>query len=277
VCFALLIIVAEQRYFYATQIRALLTAGVAPLQYVIDWPVKMYGWLEDSLTAQDALLKENTQLKAERILLKAQLQKFATLNRENKQLRELLDTKPQIPGRVVAAQLLAVDTSAFKEQVFLDKGLQQDVYVGQPVIDAHGLVGQVVEVGPLTSRVLLITDHRSAIPVQVNQSGLRAIAVGNSTGSQLQLLHVPKSAEIEPGDLLVTSGLDRRFPEGYPVGSVASVEYPAGEAFAKIQVTPSAELYRNRIVLLVWPSVEDQLLNDYLVNSHDIGGVGNDH
>ncbi|NKB47403.1 MAG: rod shape-determining protein MreC, partial [Legionellales bacterium] len=265
------VIVAEQRYFYTSQVRVLLTAGVAPLQYVIDWPVKLYGWVENGLTSQDALLKENAQLKAEQILLKAQLQKFAMLSHENKQLRALLDTKPNIPGRVIAAQLLAVDSSPFKNQVFLDKGLQQDLYKGQPVIDAHGLVGQVIEVGPLTSRVLLITDHRSAVPVQINGSGLRAIAVGSGVGNYLQLSYVPKSAGVEVGDVLVTSGLDRRFPEGYPVGTITTIEYPPGEGFAKILVEPSAELYRNRIVLLIWPSTEDQLLNDYLVNSHDIG------
>ncbi len=217
------------------------------------WPLQLLGWLDSSITSHESLLQENTNLRAEQILLRAQVQQLISLEKENKQLRALLQSSPRAQGKVVAAQLLAVDTDPFSQEVILDRGSRVGVFVGQPVLDANGVMGQIIKVGPLTSLVLLLTDTRSAIPVQVSSNGTRAIAKGTGAVDSLELLNIPKTTQIKSGDLLVTSGLGQRFPEGYPVGTVKSVISRPGNHFADITVTPAAHLNRSRLVLLVWP------------------------
>jgi len=140
----------------------------------------------------------------------------------------------------------------FSRRIVLNKGSREGVHEGQSLIDSRGVMGQVVHVGPFTSNALLITDPSHALPVQVNRNGLRAVAIGTGPLNRLRLSHVTNDADIAEGDTLVTSGLGGRFPRGYPVGRVVSIERDKGRPFASIVVEPSAELERNREVLLVW-------------------------
>jgi rod shape-determining protein MreC len=158
-----------------------------------------------------------------------------------------------VQARDVIAQLLAVDVNPFTRQVVVNRGKDDEVYEGQPVMDGDGVIGQVISVGPTLSRVMLLTDDRSAVPVQVQTKGIRAIAVGKSHSDQLQLINIPDTTEISAGDSLVTSGLGLRFPVGYPVGKVVSVSHHANNRFATVIVQPSARFHRSRQVLLVWP------------------------
>lgn len=240
-------------------LRATLTWIVTPLQYIIDWPGKLSHWSHETLVSRNTLITRNRQLQDELLQLQGQLQRQLNLERENATLRALLKSSDRIQGHVLAAQLLAVNTAPFVNEVILNKGQQANVTVGQPVIDANGIMGQVVEANPLTSRVLLINDTRSAIPVQVNRNGIRAIAMGRGSTGDLTLLHVPETADIRVGDLLVTSGLGQRFPIGYPVADVSAVEHHSGEAFTTIMATPRAHLNRSRQVLLVWPQKNNLL------------------
>ncbi len=128
--------------------------------------------------------------------------------------------------------------------------------MGQPLIDAHGVMGQVIHVSPFSSSALLITDPSHALPVQLNRNGLRSVAVGTGASNTLELTHLPNNADVVVGDIVVTSGLGGRFPSGYPVGTVISVETDTGQPFAKVAVEPAAQLERNREVLLVWPGQE---------------------
>jgi rod shape-determining protein MreC len=153
----------------------------------------------------------------------------------------------------LVAQLLAVATDPFVKQVVLDKGHKDKVFVGQPVLDAYGVMGQVIQVGPLTSRVLLISDSHSGVPVQVARNGVRAIAVGDAYTGKLRLMNVQHTVDIRPGDVLITSGLGQNYPEGYPVGQVTHVSKDPGLQFVTIAVEPAAHLDRSRGVLLVWP------------------------
>jgi len=235
------------------KIRSALSVVVVPVQYLVNVPIEFTTWLDNYLTAQHKLLQENNKLRANQLLLQAKLQRFMALEKENASLRALLSSAAHIDGQVLVAQILAVNANPFDQQVVLDKGKQHGVYIGQPVLDASGVVGQVIDVGPLTCRVLLITSSRSAVPVQDNRSGVRAIAVGNGYSGNLQLMYVPDTVDIRVGDLLMTSGLGLKFSVGYPVGIVTEVEYPTDQSFAKIIVAPNAALNRSRQVLLVWP------------------------
>jgi len=177
----------------------------------------------------------------------------AALEQENRRLRELLDSSPVLGEEVVVADVIAVDSNPSSRQILINKGSRQHIYVGQPIADAQGVLGQVIQVNPYTSTALLISDARHALPVQVNRTGVRAIAVGAGESDRLLLSFVPTNADIAPGDLVVSSGLDNRFPAGYPVGKVAEVTVVPGEPFSRIVVEPSAQLGRSREVLLVWP------------------------
>jgi rod shape-determining protein MreC len=246
--------ILDNRVAAVSQVRAVLSIPLIPLQYAVSWPIEFFDQLGGSISSRDALIKENFNLKAEQLRLKAQVQRLRALELENNQLKALMSSSAEVQGKVLIAQLLAVATEPFVNQVLLDKGSNDGVYVGQPVLDANGVMGKVIQISPLTSRVLLINDRHSGVPVQVARNGIRAIAVGDAFTGQLRLMHVPQTADVRTGDMLITSGLGDHFPEGYPVGQVTLVEKDPGLQFATISIEPTAHLDRSRGVLLVWPS-----------------------
>jgi len=141
----------------------------------------------------------------------------------------------------------------------INKGRREGVYDGQAIVDANGVMGQIVHVGPFSSTVLLLTDPTHAIPVQINRNGLRSVAVGTGQSHILHLEHLPNNVDIKEGDLIVSSGLGSRFPPGYPVGIVYNISRIPGEPFAKVTILPSAQLEKSREVLLVWPKSVPEL------------------
>ncbi|STX28361.1 rod shape-determining protein MreC [Legionella beliardensis] len=254
----------DYHYHYLNNVRHAFSFIVAPLQYAVDYPVRIIGWVQSLVSAKTALINENMQLRYQQTLLEAELQKLLVIKEENSQLRELLLTSSRAKMKAMAAQILAVDTTIARQVVILNKGKRDGVYVGQPVLDAKGVMGQVIDVGYMTSTVLLISDAKSAVPVRNNRTGERAILVGLNNISQLSLINLPKTSSIAKGDLLVTSGLGRLYPEGYPVGKVDSVTSIPGEAFIKVDVNPIALLNRNRLVLLIWPDKDQSELTAQL-------------
>lgn len=209
--------------------------------------------LAENFKAREVLIADNERLRAENLMLRSHTVKFSALERENERLRKLLDSTADLREEVVVADTLSIEPGASSRQIVINRGARQGVYEGQPVADAFGIVGQVMQVGPFTSTVLLITDPRHALPVQINRSGVRAVANGEGEGDLLVLSFVPTNADIRVGDLVVCSGLGHQFPAGYPVGEVKSLDVEPGEPFAKIIVAPSAHIGRSREVLLVWP------------------------
>lgn len=232
-------------------IRSGLSAVVSPLQFVVSFPFDMAHKIKEAVMSQEALLQENELLKAQLLSERLKSQKFLSLEKENQALKALLNSSQYVGVDVKIAELMAVFTTVGKREVVLREGAKQGIYEGQPVLDAFGIVGQVIQVGPDTSRVMLINDQRSAIPVEDSRSAFRAILEGDN--DRLLLMHVPKTEDVQVGDLLLTSGLDRRFPQGYPVGVVSMVSRPIDEPFAVITVDSSAHLSRLRFVLLLWP------------------------
>jgi rod shape-determining protein MreC len=226
---------------------------VSPIQYVVNWPIQFVDNVATDLETHKSLLQENTELKAQLLLLHARVQKMLAIEHENKALSDLLQSSVNAGGKVLQAQILAVSPDPFLHQVVINKGSTSGVFLGQPVLDAFGIMGQVIQVGLVSSRVLLLTDSSSAIPVQDSRSGLRAIAVGDSGLDSLLLKDVTQTSNIKVGDLLITSGLGGRYPYGYPVGEVSKITLPPGAHFLQVLIKPAAHLQRSRLVLLVWP------------------------
>lgn len=243
----------DHRQGHLELVRSALSTLVYPVQFVVNLPIAAGRWAGESIVTRKKLIEENNRLRSRQQLLNSRLQRYEVLEEENKRLRELLGSTMNFKERVMIAELLAVELEQFRNMIEINKGSRDGVYDGQPVVDAHGVIGQVVHVGPFSSNVLLITDPSHAVPVQVNRNGLRAIAVGTGQSNSLLLEHLPTNADIQVGDLIVSSGLGRRFPRGYPVGIVSSIKLEPGAPFGTIHITPSAMLAQNREVLLVWP------------------------
>ena len=252
VLLACLVTVVDHHYRKAEALRAALSVVVYPIQYVVNLPVIGGRLAFESISTRQALTDENERLRAQNLLLKTRLQKFAALESENMRLRELLESSVEVGERALVADLLGVETEPASRLIVLNKGSQHGVFLGQPVVDSDGITGQITHVGPFTSTAMLITNPNHALPVQVNRSGVRAIAVGTQD-DLLQLNFVPSNADIRVGDLLISSGLGGRFPAGYPVGEVTLVRLTPGVAFAKVTAMPSAKLAHSQQVLLLWP------------------------
>lgn len=240
-------------------IRSGLSTLVYPIQYVVNLPVELTEWASNSLVTHNSLLNENERLKQEHLLLSSKLQRYEVLETENHRLRELLESSFRINDKVLVAELIAVELQTFRRQVVINKGMREGAYDGQPIVDSAGIMGQIVHVGPFSSTVLLITDPNHALPVQVNRNGLRAIAVGTGQNDKLLLEHLPNNADIRVGDLIISSGLGRRFPSGYPVGEIENISRDPGEPFAKVMIKPSAQLSQSREVLMIWPYKNNDL------------------
>lgn len=251
---------SDYHYHYLGSVRSGFSFVVSPLQYAVDYPVRVMGWTQALVSAKTALISENMELRYQQTLLEAELQKLMAIKEENSQLRELLLTSSKAKMKAMAAQILAVDTSTSRQLVILNKGKRDGVYTGQPVLDAKGVMGQIIDVGYMTSTVLLISDAKCAVPVRNTRTGERAILTGTNNLGQLSLINLPRTSITNKGDLLVTSGLGRLYPEGYPVGRVENVTSVPGDDFIKVDVSPIALLNRNRLVLLIWPDKEQEIL-----------------
>ena len=264
-----MLMVLDHRFAATTNLRSALSIVVDPLRYLVNLPTDIYNWAADSLTTHNTLEVENQTLRTRNQLLEAKLQKYSSLVAENNNLRSLLksvDKNEEQFERVLVAEILSVDMDPFRRQIVINKGTNDNVYVDQPIVGAQGVMGKVVNVGPLSSTVMLITDPSHSLPVQVNRNGVRAIAVGEPRSNQLSLIHQPNNADIRVDDLLVTSGLGCVFPAGYPAGRVVKINTNPSLPFAEIIVQPTAELDRNREVLLVWPSHRQMTAQDNACN-----------
>ncbi len=251
---SIVLMTLDHKFGQLEKLRSSLSLVVYPVQFLVNFPVQTGSWLNETLTGRQALLDENARLREHNLMLKSRSQKYAALEAENMRLRELLDSSVNAGEKVLVADVVAVQLEPSMKQVVLNKGSQHGVYVGQPIIDSEGILGQVVHVGPVSCIGMLITDSSHAIPVQINRNGLRAVATGTGASDALELTYVPINGDVREGDLIVSSGMDGRFPAGYPVGQVKGVSVEPGELFAKVTVAASARFNTAREVLLVWPT-----------------------
>ncbi len=246
------LMVWDHRDNHLDRIRSVLSVVVYPIRAAVDLPFYASRWLGRSLNDRAGLLEENDRLKRQQINFNVRLQKLAMLEAENARLRAMLESSAKVADRVLIAEILSVDLDPYRHRFAIDKGLADGVYVGQALLDARGVVGQITRAEPLTSEAVFISDADHALPIRVNRNGLRTLALGTGNLSQLQLPYLPNNADIKVGDLLVSSGLGEAFPAGYPVAEVTLVERVPGEPFARILAVPTASLDRDREVLLVW-------------------------
>ena len=251
------LMVVDHRYHHLEQVRHFLSGAIAPLRYAVDLPARFVGWSSDRVQSREDLIARVNALERENLRLQAKQQKLETLRSENARLRALLDSSPKPTDRVLVAELLSVDLDPYRQQVVINKGRREDVYAGQPLIDANGVMGQIIHAGPFTATALLISDPNHALPVQFNRTGRRTIAEGTGEPDRLELRYIPNNADVRVGDAVVTSGLGGRFPANYPVADVVRVERRPGHPFARVIAEPRARLDRSREVLLVWPDARE--------------------
>ncbi len=247
---------AERFWPHTEQLRYLVAAAGSPLQHAANLPRNLLDHLYGQLASRQQLLRENSELRRQHLLDSEQLQLVAHLRQENNRLRRLMGSAERVDLRKAVAEVFAVADDPFRLQVLIDKGRLDGAFEGQPVLDERGIVGQLVAVGPTTSRVLLIADEMHAIPVRIYRNDIRAIAIGSGDIDLLTLQYLPHSTDVREGDLLIASGLGGRFPEGYPVARVTRVEHDERAAFARVEATPEASLDRLRYLLLLWPQQE---------------------
>lgn len=251
VVLSLALMFMDQRLGNLQTLRLALSAAAAPVRWIADFPSAVLA-LGDYFESREQLRVENKALKRQQLLLRAKVERLQSLEAENRRIRALLQSAEAIKQRVLVAGVLAASPDPYRHYIMLNKGSLDGVYAGQPLIDAYGVMGQVTQVGLMSSMAILLTDPNYGIPVEINRNGLQTIADGGGEGHGLRLPYLPANANVRVGDQLVTSGLGGRYPAGYPVGTVTSVKHQTGEYFLNVRAKPAAHLRQGREVLLVW-------------------------
>ncbi len=251
------LLVIDHRENHLDTVRKAIGAAVYPLRVIVDAPVSLWHWTQENTASRNQLQLENSRLNAERLPTKARLQRYSALEAENARLRAMLEARTRVRDQVRVAEIMSARSNSFRHVLVVDKGTRDGVYTGQTLVDANGVVGQIINAGVLSSQSILISDPDHALPVEVNRNGLRTIAVGTGDYEQLDLPFLPNNADIRQGDLLVTSGLGGAFPAGYPVAVIDSVTRIPQEPFAIVTAKPAAALNQIREVMLIWSSTDN--------------------
>ena len=249
---SLILLLGDSQFNLFSSSRIYLNSLVSPIQYVADAPQKLFSALSENLMTRQALKERNLQLEKDNLHLKADRLLLTQLQNENKQLRELLNSQREFSNKRMITEVMSLRSDPFTHQLLIDKGALDGVYLGQPVINEQGVVGQVSQVGSTTSRVLLIVDASHGIPVRVQRNDVVAVVHGSGAWNKLNVPFVQSNADLQEGDLLVTSGLGGRFPAGYPVATVTDFNYQEGALYADVTATPVTQLDRSRYLLLLW-------------------------
>jgi len=242
----------DQRAHYLEHVRYVLQAATYPIQLAVNSPPTAWRWLRDSLQTREALRAENARLRRQQHDLELLSMRYEALAHENGELRGLRAALPPVADRWLPAEIINIQQSTLRQRLLLNRGQTNGVFKGQAVLDDRGLIGQTTHVGPWSAEVILITDPEHAVPVRVERTGLRTIAVGGGDASSLALPYLPANADVRAGDLLVTSGLGGVFPEGYPVARVSEVHRDAIQPLAQVRATALSHIDNETEVMLVW-------------------------
>jgi rod shape-determining protein MreC len=233
------------------QVRVAANALVAPIQTVATAPLHAARAMREATAQRAGLVAENADLREQLLFAQARLDRLAIVQEQNNRLRALLDARQKLGLRAQLAELIDVDLDPYRHRILINQGERHGVFVGQAVIDANGLVGQVLDVEDARATVILLSDPSHAVPVRVQRTGLRVIAYGSGDPGRIELPHVPFSADIKVGDLLVTSGIGGRFPPGLPVATVYEVQTDNSATFAVAEARPLAGIAGATELLLV--------------------------
>ncbi|HTV84765.1 MAG TPA: rod shape-determining protein MreC [Dyella sp.] len=248
---AMVLMVLDHRNGWLLRLRYASAIVVEPVYRLAALPVDGMRALSVAFADRRTLTEQNQRLREDLLLANAKLNRLSAVAQQNERLKELLDTQHSLDLRVQMARVIGVDLGAYRYRMLINLGARDGVKAGQPVIDAHGVMGQVVDVLPTSSVVMLVTDPDHALPVMIERTGLRTIAYGSRNGEQLTLPMIPIAADVRPGDKLLTSGLGGRFPEGFPVGEVRTVGPSQTGMFLEAHAQPSADIDRSDEVLLL--------------------------
>ncbi len=240
----------DQRVGESNPVRDTVSVAMYPVRTLAEIPREIYD-LGVHFAAREKLIEQNESLRHEHLRLNARLQKLVVLEAENQRIRDLLESSKQIHNAVMIAEILSASLDPYRQLIRINKGSRHGIQSGQALIDAHGILGQVIEVTPFTATAVLVTDENQGIPVEINRNGLQTVAHGGGEGMELKLPFLPSNADVQLGDLLVSSGLGGRYPAGYPVARVTAVQHHPGEHFLEISAAPAAQIMRGREILLV--------------------------
>ncbi len=240
-------------------LRSYLNSLVSPVFYMANAPQEALDWTREQFKSRAELMEENKQLRETQLVQQGSLQRYEFLKLENEKLRALLGSTVRNEARKLIAEVMAVDSQLHRHLIVINKGSAHGVKVGQAVIDESGVVGQIMSVGSLTSRVILISDASHAVPVRIERNDIRTVVEGIGQIGKIKVNYIPHSTDIIPGDRLVTSGLGGRFPEGYPVAKVQEVNRDRSLPFAQVSAIPVAQLDRARYVLVLLDSRQEKV------------------
>src|SRR5271169_932862 len=250
---SLALLFTDTRYRYLENVRQAVATTLYPLQRIVLLPGEAVAYATTYFTKQRTLADDNATLEQDLLAQAPAMQGYQLLQQENARLRALLEVEQRIQRATTAAEVLYTGHDPFTQKVFVDKGESVGVQAGQAVIDEVGVVGQVTRVFPYMAEVTLVTDKDYAVPVRVERSGVRSVMYGAGTGRLPELRFLSPNAEIEPGDRLVTSGIDGTYPAGLAVAQVVSVERETGQIFARVICRPLAGVDKSPQVLILGP------------------------
>ncbi|HCM46289.1 MAG TPA: rod shape-determining protein MreC [Colwellia sp.] len=250
-CCSVVLIFFDHKMSSFETVRGYLQTMVSPLQYFANAPKQIMNWASTNVVTRRQLMKENQDFRESELFFQEQAIQLSVVRSENERLRSLLSSPVRNEIKKMFAEILSVDSDPYSHQVVINRGANDGVYEGQPVLDEKGIVGQILHAGSSSSRVILISDISHAIPVRIQRNGLRLIASGSGQIDRLIHNFVPHSADVKEGDLLVTSGLGSKYPEGYPVARVVMVRTDESREFATIYSEPVAQIDRLRYLLLL--------------------------
>ena len=236
---------------YTDRLRSYLSVAVLPIQIAANAPKKIINNLKNKLNDRESILTENQLLKKENIQLYSKVQQTYKLEAENKRLFELLKAKPEDGKNFIFADIISVNQDRDKHQIIINKGSMDGIELGAAIADSKGIIGHIVRDQVLASEVLLISDPEHGIPIEIARNGLRAIAIGIGSYDEIILNNLPNNSDIKINDVLITSGLGGRYPEGYPVAIISNIERVKGDSYLSIGAKPIANLKNINEVLVI--------------------------
>ena len=253
VVLSFILLVNDQRNNYLSILRNSIAIAIYPLQSAVEIPSRLTDWFDLRIKSKEILIQENQNLLSQQKINSSILQRYESLEQENERLKQILNAASNLDNKVEITRIISVNVNPYRHTIVIDKGERDGVYEGQVLLDADGVIGQILHTNFLTSEAILISDSDHALPVEINRNGLRTIVLGNGSYTKLDVPYIPNNADIEIGDLLVTSGLGGKFPSGYPVARVDFIERDLSEQFYKVSAKPIAHLNQVREIMLLKP------------------------
>lgn len=253
VVLSFILLINDQRNNYLSILRNSIAIAIYPLQSAVEIPSRLTDWFDLRIKSKEILIKENQNLLSQQKINSSILQRYESLEQENERLKQILNAASNLDNKVEITRIISVNVNPYRHTIVIDKGERDGVYEGQVLLGTDGVIGQILHTNFLTSEAILISDSDHALPVEINRNGLRTIVLGNGSYTKLDVPYIPNNADIEIGDLLVTSGLGGKFPSGYPVAKVDFIESDLSEQFYKVSAKPIAYLNQVRELMLLKP------------------------